>query len=202
MNIAVQEHEEESFRQERRGRPGEQTRYRRTTRTRFSLTWKIDTALVAYDAKSDGCFPFVTNDTSMSDAEVLAAYKYQPHLERRHAQLKGVQLVAPVFLKDVARIEGLLCCQFVALLVQALVERQIRRAMAASGIASIPLYPEDRECAAPSAPRIFEIFSGLARHELVSNGRIVQTFAPELTRIQAEVLDLLKVPHSAHGITS
>jgi transposase len=202
VSVAVQEHEEESFRQERRGRPGEETRYRRTTRTRFTLTWKVDTALVAYDAKSDGCFPLVTNDTGLSDAEVLAAYKYQPHLERRHAQLKGVQFVAPVFLKDVARIEGLLCCHFVALLVQALVERQIRRAMAASGTASIPLYPEDRECGAPSAPRIFEIFSGLARHELVSNKRIVQTFAPELTHLQAQVLDLLEVPHSAYGVMS
>ncbi|HEY5137097.1 MAG TPA: hypothetical protein VIJ41_15000, partial [Candidatus Nanopelagicales bacterium] len=71
-----------------------------------------------------------------------------------------------------------------------------------SGITSIPLYPQDRECGAPSAPRIFEIFSGLARHDLVSNGQIVQTFAPKLTRIQAQVLDLLKVPHSAYGITS
>ncbi len=70
VSVAVQEHEEESFRQERRGRPGEETRYRRTTRTRFTLTWKVDTALVAYDAKSDGCFPLVTNDTGLSDAEV------------------------------------------------------------------------------------------------------------------------------------
>ena len=202
VSVEVEEHEEESFHQERRGRPGETTRYRRTTRTRFSLIWKVDTALVAYDAKSDGCFPLVTNDTNLSDAEVLAAYKYQPHLERRHAQLKGVQLVAPVFLKDVARIEGLLCCHFVALLVQALVERQIRQAMATSGVASIPLYPEDRDCAAPSASRIFEVFNGLARHELLSDGRIVQTFAPELTRLQAQVLDLLEAPHSAYGITS
>ena len=198
VRIEIDEHEEASFRQERRGRPGEGTRYRKTNRTRFSLHWKVDTALVAYDARSDGCFPLVTNDTALSDAEVLAAYKYQPHLERRHAQLKGVQLVAPVFLKDVARIEGLLCCHFVALLVQALVERQIRRAMAATGVASIPLYPEDRECGAPSAPRIFEIFSGLARHELIHNGRIVQTFDPELTPLQAQVLDLLDVPQAAY----
>jgi len=199
VSVEVREREEESFRQERRGRPGEATRYRRTTRTRFTLTWKVDADLVAYDARSDGCFPLVTNDTTMSDAEVLAAYKYQPHLERRHAQLKGVQLVAPVLLKDVARIEGLLwCCHFVALLVQALVERQIRRAMAATGVTSIPLYPEDRECGAPSAPRIFEIFSGLARHELISGGRVVQTFAPELTPLQTQVLDLLEVPQAAY----
>jgi transposase len=202
VSIEIEEREEEAFRQERRGRPGEETRYRRTARTRFSLHWKLDTALIAYDAKSDGCFPLVTNDMALSDADVLAAYKYQPHLERRHAQLKGVQLVAPVFLKDVARIEGLLCCHFVALLVQALVERQIRRAMADGGVVSIPLYPEDRECGAPSASRIFEIFGGVARHELISDGRIVQTFAPELTPLQVQVLDLLGVPQNAYGVTS
>ncbi|MGH9291840.1 MAG: hypothetical protein ACRDZ6_03550, partial [Acidimicrobiales bacterium] len=71
VSVEVEEHEEESFSQERRGRPGETTRYRRATRTRFSLHWKVDTDLVAYDAKSDGCFPLVTNDTKLSDAEVL-----------------------------------------------------------------------------------------------------------------------------------
>jgi len=104
----VSEITEKTFNQEHRGRPGEQTRYRKTTRNRFTLTWKIDTDLVAHDAASDGCFPLVTNDTSLADTEVLAAYKYQPNLERRHAQLKGTQLVAPVFLKDPARIEA--CC--------------------------------------------------------------------------------------------
>jgi transposase len=199
VSVEVDEHEEESFHQEHRGRPNEDTRYRRATRTRFSLRWKIDTALVAYDAASDGCFPLVTNDTALGDADVLAAYKYQPHLERRHAQLKGVQLVAPVFLKDVARIEGLLCCHFVAMIVQALVERQIRRAMAADGIASIPLYPEERECGAPSAHRIFEIFGGLARHELIGDGRVVQSFAPNLTPLQSQVLELLEVPQSTYA---
>jgi hypothetical protein len=35
---------------------------------------------------------------------VLAAYKYQPNLERRHGQFKGHQLVAPVLLKGPVRI--------------------------------------------------------------------------------------------------
>jgi hypothetical protein len=30
----------------------------------------------------------------------------------------------------------------------------------------------------------------------------VPTFAPELTPVQAQVLDLLEVPHGAYGITS
>ena len=199
VHIEVTEADEETFRQERRGRPGEETRYRKETRTRFELRWSIDTDLVSFDARSDGCFPLVTNDTGLTDAQVLSAYKYQPHLERRHAQLKGTQLVAPVFLKDPARIEGLLCCHFVALLVQALVERQIRTAMADGGTEAIPLYPEERDCGSPSAPRIFEIFSGVSRHHLQQSGRTIQVFDPELTDLQGQVLDLLGVPRSVYA---
>jgi hypothetical protein len=88
----------------------------------------------------DGCLPLITNDTVMTPAETLAAYKYQPNLERRHGQLKGHQLVAPVLLKDPVRIEGLLCCHFFALVVQALIEREIRAAMLKAGARHIPLY--------------------------------------------------------------
>ena len=194
----VNEVTEENFNQERRGRPGEETSYRKTTRTRFTLTWQIDTAFVAYDAASDGCFPLITNDTNLADDEVLAAYKYQPNLERRHAQLKGTQLVAPVFLKDPARIEGLLCCHFIALLVQALIERQIRTAMATNGTPAIPLYPEERACTAPSSSRVLEIFSGIARHQLTRDDKIVQVFQPNLDPLQSQVLGLLGVPPTAY----
>lgn len=194
VRIDVTERVEETFRQERRGRPGDATRYRKTTRTRFELTWSIDTDLVAHDTASDGCFPLITNDTHLTDADVLAAYKYQPNLERRHAQLKGTQLVAPMFLKDPARIEGLLCCHFIALLTQALIERQIRTAMTTAGAPVIPLYPEDRNCAAPSAPRILEIFNGVARHHLTDNtGHTVQIFEPTLTPLQLLILELLDI---------
>ncbi len=203
VRIDVAERLEETFRQERRGRPGDATRYRKTTRTRFELTWTIDADLVAYDAASDGCFPLVTNDDNLTDAAVLLAYKYQPNLERRHAQLKGAQHVAPVFLKDPARIEGLLCCHFIALLVQALIEREIRTAMADIGAAVIPLYPEDRDCAAPSASRVLEMFDGVARHHLTDKtGRIVQVFEPALTPLQHQILDLLDIQptvYTAHA---
>ncbi|MGH3636923.1 MAG: IS1634 family transposase, partial [Mycobacterium sp.] len=72
------------YKQERRGRPGPDTRYREITHTRYQLTHDIDLTMIAYDALSDGMFPLITNDTAMSDASVLAAYKYQPNLERRH----------------------------------------------------------------------------------------------------------------------
>lgn len=188
----------ETFRQEKRGRPGPDTRYRKTTTERFVLTHTINHDAIAYDARMDGIFPLITNDKTMNPPEVLAAYKYQPNLERRHGQLKGHQLVAPVLLKDPVRIEGLLCCHFFALIVQALIEREIRTAMAKAEARHIPLYPELRACAAPSAARVLEIFTGVSRHHLISDGRLVKTFQPELTALQQQVLDLLDIPASAY----
>jgi transposase len=189
----------EDFRQEKRGRPGANTRYRKTVRTQLSIRWSTDEERIARDAASDGCFPLISNDRQLDDAGLLAAYKYQPHLEKRHAQLKGTQLVAPMFLRDPARIEALLCCHFLALLVQALIERHLRTAMADTGLDQLSLYPEDRGCKAPTTARILEIFTGLTRHHLYNaNGQPVQTFHPELTDLQRQVLDLLDIPTSAY----
>ena len=50
---------QERLRQEKRGRPGEQTRYRKTEKTIFTLTIKVNHDKVAYDAATDGQFPIV-----------------------------------------------------------------------------------------------------------------------------------------------
>jgi len=190
----------ESFRQEKRGRPGANTRYRKTVRTQLTIRWTTDEDRIARDAASDGCFPLISNDRLLDDAGLLVAYKYQPHLEKRHAQLKGTQLVAPMFLRDPARIEALLCCHFLALLVQALIERHLRTAMADASFNQISLYPEDRGCTTPTTARILEIFTGLARHHLRdADGKPVQTFHPELTDLQRQVLDLLDIPATVYS---
>ena len=195
VGFRVEEYHEVRHRQETRGRPGANTRYRQITRTKHRIHFEVREDVIWADARSDGCWPLVTNEKEVDPADVLAAYKHQPSLERRHHQLKGDQLVAPMFLHDPARIEGLMTCHFVALLVHALVELEARRAMTARGMKKIPLYPEHRACASPSAVRIFEIFDGLARRHLIgTNGQMIQTFPPELTELQAVLLDLLGVP--------
>jgi hypothetical protein len=169
------------------------------TEKTFEVTCDVDYDQAGYDAVSDGCWPLITNDREMTSAEVLAAYRYQPNLERRHHLLKGVQDAAPVWIKTIPRIEAIFLCHFIALLISALIERQIRMAMKAAEIASIPVYPELRGCAAPSADRIFEIFAHVARHELRdSAGALVQAFEPELTELQLKILELLDVPVTAY----
>lgn len=195
VTFSVEETTEVRHRQESRGRPGANTRYRRLTRIRHQVRFSVAADVVAQDACSDGCWPLITNDRALLGAELLVVYKHQPSLERRHHLLKGDQLVAPVFLHDPARIEGLMACHFIALLVGALVELVVRRAMADRGITELHLYPEDRACPAPSAARIFEVFAGLSRqHLLDAHGNLVQTFSPELSKLQRQLLDLLGVP--------
>jgi len=198
FEIRLEERPEPTFQQENPGRPSSHTRYRRADRTRIALSWKILDDQVAATAASDGMFPFITNDRQLSLSELLDRYKYQPCLERRHEQLKSGLEVVPMWLKSIARIEAILLLYYIALLVRALLEREIRRRMKDEDLAALPLYPEERSCRAPSAERILAIFSPLQRHELVAGGRTIQNFQPQLSLTQQRVLRLLGLPYSIY----
>ena len=53
------------FKQERRGRPSSKTTYRRITRRRWDIVWTLNEEQIAYDKKSDGMFPLLTNDKKL-----------------------------------------------------------------------------------------------------------------------------------------
>lgn len=191
---------EVTHRQDRRGRPGPDTRYQRIEHHRFSLASAVDAAAVAADAASDGCFPFVTNET-LAPADLLRIYKAQPHLERRHATFKGIIEAAPLTLKSDARIDALGLCLYVALLVHALVERTLRAVMAAKDIASLPLYYEHRACSAPTAARVFELLEPLCATTVLHAGEPLVVSPPTLDPLQRQILTLLKVPTGAYTTT-
>jgi transposase len=197
--VAVEVNEQVFFehRQEQRGRPGKHTRYRRIEHHRFSLAVTVDDRAVAADAAADGCFPFITNLTCPA-AELLSTYKAQPHIERRHATFKGVIEAAPLTLKSDARIDALGCCLYVALLVHALVERQLRLAMANKAIKSLPLYYEDRACATPTAARIFELLEAASATALYHAGELLAVAPPTLDPLQAKITRLLGLPRDAY----
>lgn len=67
------------------------------------------------------------------------------------------------------------------------------------GMKQLSLYSEERGCAAPTAARVLDVFTGLAYHHLTDrHGRPVHSFAPQLTELQALVLDLIDIPHSIY----
>jgi transposase len=196
LTYEVKPVEEVVFRQEKRGRPGQNTRWRRHLKTRFELSWSLRQEQVEYDVRCDGLFPLITNapESQLSVGQIWAAYKSkQPLVEKRHDLLKNVEVATPMYLKSVARIEALLFLHFVALLVHALIERELRRAMRARQLDSLPLYPEQRDCEAPTARRVFELFEPVQRHLLRRNGSLVQRFDPDLDSRQQLILELLDI---------
>jgi transposase len=197
VRFEITERKEPVFRQEKRGHPGPKTKYLRKERLRFSVAARVKDDVINADARSDGMFPLISNCRDLSLKQILEAYKFQPKLEKRHEQLKSVQDMAPVWLKNVARIEALLFLYFVALLVHALLERELRIGMAREKVESLPLYPEERECRAPSTERILDLFAPLQRHRLRKRGNLVQVFEPELDKLHRKVLALMRVPVAA-----
>ena len=196
VRVEIQERIEERYRQERKGRPGKDTRYVKHVSTRFDLSYQVDHGRIAEDQRCDGIFPLVTNVLDLSEVEVLLAYKRQPVIEKRFSQLKTDFRVAPVYLKEVGRIQALLCVYFLVLLVESLLERELRQAMQREGIESLPMYPEDRPCRHPTARRLIDRFDDLQRHTL-DNGRDPPVvFVSELSNLQRRILKLFGVPAS------
>jgi transposase len=185
--------EEHRFKQTRRGRPGPDTAYRKITRRRYDIEWSIDAAAIAYDEKSDGMYPLLTNDRTLTPIQVLQAHKGQPTIEKRFEQVKTVHEIAPVFLKNEGRVEALFTLYFLALLVQALIERELRQAMQREKLEQLPLYPEQRQCKRPTTEQILRLFSLAERHTLLSDGRTLQVFNTDLTDLQRQLLTLLGV---------
>jgi transposase len=193
VTVEVTERTTEKYRQEHRGRPGEKTRYVRQESTRFELTHRIELERLDEEARCDGIFPLITNERALSELEVLLCYKRQPAIERRFEQLKTDFAVAPVYLKETSRIQALLCVYFFVLLVEAVLERELRRAMARAGIESLPLYPERRACRRPTARRVIDLFEDMQRHALTAGKESPVVFTTELSRLQRKVLRLLEM---------
>ena len=143
-------------------------------------------------------FPLITNCDDISLKEILEKYKYQLKLEKRHEQFKTVYGIAPVLLKNITLVEALLFVFFIALLVQSVIEREMRSNMKKAGLKSIPIYPEKRQCASPTTDKVLNLFNNIQPHYLTNNGVLVKKFNPRLNEVQALVLDLLKIPHSVY----
>ena len=129
---------------------------------------------------------------------MLAAYRYQPNLEKRHHELKSVQDAAPVTLKSPFRIEALFACQFIALLTNCSIERGLRNAMTQHEIRELALYHEQRACTAPTAARLFDHFVDISVTTSPATPSTFKTFDPKLTAQQLQLLELLGIPASAY----
>jgi predicted AAA+ superfamily ATPase len=110
--------------------------------------------------------------------------------------------VRPVWLKNVKRVESLLWLYHLVDLVQALLEREVRRQMEEAETESLALYPEKRHSAAPTSELVLNALQGHRRHRLLDEqGQEIYRFHDPVGEVAQTVLDLLRIDRSAYGLS-
>ncbi len=192
-HIELTKLKEQSTRQVGRGRPGKTTKYRTHYTVIYSLSWARRKTVLQQEQNTDGIFPLLTTDSELSAKKALVAYKYQPRLEKRFQQLKSVHEGAPLFFKKIERIEAIMFLFFLALILQAVIERQVRLKMKTDLIEALPIYPEDRLASHPTTTKIFDRFYDVSTYQLKEGDINVKSFKDALMTVQKELLELLEI---------
>ena len=178
-----------------RGRPrGEKAVYRYDHHVTYSLHWPRNVQALAAEARIDGVFPQLCTDPTVTPKAVLQAYKFQPRLEKRFSQFKSVHRAAPLLFKKIERVEANMFVFFIALLIQALLERELRKKLAERGGPPLKLYPEDRDAPHPTTSQLFKTFDRLSTYCITQADGSCEEIHDELNETQRQVLSLLNVP--------
>jgi transposase len=180
------------------GRPGKNTKYSTRVNTLFTLSWTQQKQALKQEAQTDGVFPLLCTDKELTAKEVLKAYKYQPRLEKRFAQFKSIHNAAPLLFKKIERIEANMFGFFIALVVQALIEREVRNKMKEQKIEKIRVYPEQREASHPTTSKILDRFNNICTYKIVENLKVVETFKDSLNEDQKLILRLLNIEENKY----
>jgi len=185
------------YRQAQRGRPSQNSTYRRKVKQVPKVLAQRNLTGIARSQTMDGIFPLTTN-TQLSPLQVLQAYKYQPHLEKRHSLFKSLLEISPLFLKKNTRIEAFIFVYFVAQLAASLIEHTVRKNMTREGLKDLPILPEGRPSKHPSAAQILETFAQRTEHQLYEGTTRIKTFIEPLRDIEKIVLRLLDLSRNIY----
>ena len=190
----------EHFKAVTRGKPTAETPFRRIVKKEPRLHVKTNPENIARSQVLDGIFPLTTN-TKEKPVGVFKIYKYQPRIEKRHALLKSTLEVAPVWLKKNSRIEALMFLEYLAQMVAALIERELRQKMLEKKISHLFSLPERRASKTPTIEQVLRLFEQQDKHALYDGDRLIQQFADPLTPVQTQVLELLSIPSAVYAPT-
>jgi transposase len=183
----------------RPGRPQKGDPFKEVRCRLYHLRIRRDKKMLRAEARTDGVFPLVSNlePRRTPKKEILLIYKYQPYVEKRHALFKTDLEIAPVYIKKPHRAAGLVHATFLAMILDALIERTLRQGMQLHGIEKIPILPEGRLTKTPTTARLLEMFSGVSWYEFERGGETV-TFPIRLTQLQKTLLRLIGIDPSTY----
>ena len=167
-----------------------------------TLAWIRDKVAIKKASKSDGIFPLLSTDLSFSSKKVLLAYKYQPNLEKKFSQLKSMHNIAPLLLHNITRIEANLLAFFIALMIQALVAREINAQMHKKSIKFLAVYPESRCSHKPTANAIFQLFEGISAYQIKDQSKVKEEYKDDLSKTHKLILKMLNINEKQYWLGS
>jgi len=110
--------------------------------------------------------------------------------------------VRPLLLKTPQRIAALVFLVMVGALIAGLIERQVRRALAALQQPLTGLMPEGRDSLRPTVTRLFKAFADYSLVQVKEAcGRVVESRFARLNPVQAQILKMLGLPQPAELFT-
>jgi transposase len=180
------------------GRPGPNTKHQTKISTIHTLAWGRDRQALKTELNVDGIFPILCTDRSLSAKDALMAYKYQPRLEKRFTQFKSVHQAAPLLFKKIQRVEAIMFLFFLALMLQAVIERQVRASMVENEIQYLPIYPEHRIAYHPTTAKIFDRFHDISTYRLSDQVNPAKAFKDQLKPLHLDILRLLNLTETQY----
>ncbi len=200
FHLEVGRREERHRVQVGRGRPGKDTKYQIRIDVRYTLSWNRKIQVLKDESNTDGIFPLLSTDEQLSSKEVLQAYKYQPTLEKRFTQFKSIHHAAPLLFKKIERVEANMLAFFIALMIQALLEREVRQKMKERNIKALKIYPEEREARRPTTCRVLNVFDTISTYQITENSRVVEEYKDDLNDTQKIILEFLNITQSQYWL--
>ena len=193
ITLTIEETKELHKKQKTAGRPGKNTEYENEEENICTLSFSRNKKILKSEERVDGVFPLLSSDSTLSAKEVLIAYKQQPRLEKRFSQFKSIHKAAPLLCKKVERIEAIMFVLFLALMLQALLEREVRQKMKARELAALAVYPENRDATHPTTAKIFDLFQEVFSYSITQGNDLIEDYTDDLSPIQNSILDLLGI---------
>jgi len=166
----------------------------------LELRYRVDDAQVQRDAERDGVYLLVAGGkaATLSEAESMAEWQGQYKVEHSFRLVNQLFVVRPLFLKTPQRIAALVFLVMVGALMAGLIERQVRRALAALQQPLKGLMPEGRDSLRPTVTRLFKAFADYSLVQVKEAcGRVVESRLARLNPVQAHILELLGLPQPA-----
>jgi len=172
----------------------------------LQLSWSLNRKRLKAEAQRDGVYSVLTNlpESTHAPSAVLELYKNQHHVEGRFRDLNQLPVrVRPVWLHRPDRIETLIFLIMLAVLLFALLERQVRQTIAHTGQKIRGLMPEHRDTPKPKGARLLKAFDTLSLVQF-SDGLHVRLLLSELSSVQRQIihaLELADLPTYLAGLT-